>query len=66
MMATVSVVIAHSHPYHYTHATGHYDVADGRTVEVRLRPAVGGGVLLGVHEYAVWGTRREHLRWRAL
>ena len=37
----------------YSHATGGYDLVSGETVRVRLRPAVGGGVLLGVYQYAI-------------
>lgn len=52
--------------YHYAHACGDYDLADGRTVTVRLRPASDGGVLLGQYQYAVWTRREERMRWRTL
>lgn len=53
--------------YHYTHATGRYYLKDGRIVEVRLRPAVGGGVLPGVYQYAVIHPRdNDAPRWRAV
>lgn len=52
---------------HYATGCGFYELVGGRTVEVGMVPAVGGGVLLGSsRRYRVNDARGRFGKWRSL